>query len=420
MPKFISISGNCASGKSTLAKSLQNLLGWSLLPKERPEMRYLVDQFTDPQRWSFETQVRFLANKASSIRNEYYRNHNIILDRTIYEDMLFARKFYKDHKMDNRAFDTYSDIAQIFNSIIPVPDMILFCFASYNMCQQRFNMREKRPFEKLYPENHIESLEEMLLEWIKKVDLCPVYMVDTEKYDIRDRGTMEGLLSDIMSLYNRNEGYQMSLFNSFYDNSDEGFNILELVNNVPFVSSEGIEETASVNTFESGKTAYIAAPFTQYAELLSSSQMNLFSTNRPHGIISPKSSYRKNLLKISTAVEKLGFKAILPHRDINMWGNEVKGSSEIVEACHEAISGCSLFIGILGNSLGCHLEVGMAMAYNKPLIILEIANMPASFFVEGISNRSNAIIYKVGSIARAERVFDNESTLIFLRDQKLI
>ena len=70
---FIGVAGNIGVGKSTLTALLSQHLGWEPFLEGVQDNPYLADFYTDMARWSFHSQIFFLARRL--------RHHQQLLDR---------------------------------------------------------------------------------------------------------------------------------------------------------------------------------------------------------------------------------------------------------------------------------------------------------------------------------------------------
>ena len=51
-----------------------------------------------------------------------------------------------------------------------------------------------------------------------------------------------------------------------------------------------------------------------------------------------------------------------------------------------------MFIGVLGMSQGSHYEFGLARAFGKPALLIEVAELPTSYIAQGLSTLSKSLL----------------------------
>jgi len=130
-------------------------------------------------------------------------------------------------------------------------------------------------------------------------------------------------------------------------------------------------------------TAYIAAPFTDFASEMTLPPKLLLDLKPEHGVIQP-GRYRRFLLGIESSLNKLGINCFIPHRDINKWGNKKLSPEKGTELCTKYVHSSDIFVGIIGTSNGSHYELGLAMGEKKPIILIKCDEFPQSFIGKGI------------------------------------
>src|SRR5687768_12834884 len=91
---IVAISGMMGSGKTTLASNLARLLRWDSIPESLTAIKYLPDLFSDTQRWAYETQLAFLAEKGIQLLTPGTRA--IVLDRSLQEDVQIFAQYWHD------------------------------------------------------------------------------------------------------------------------------------------------------------------------------------------------------------------------------------------------------------------------------------------------------------------------------------
>ena len=106
----IGIAGNIGCGKTTLTRKLAEYYGWTPRFESVTYNPYLEDYYSDIQRWSFNLEVYFLAQRFRDTL-EIAKNEGVIIqDRTILEGVqIFVQNNYRMGNLSDRDFATYMD-----------------------------------------------------------------------------------------------------------------------------------------------------------------------------------------------------------------------------------------------------------------------------------------------------------------------
>lgn len=384
---YIAISGMMGSGKTTLAKKISSKLNWTYVPESLGAKKYLKDLFSEIQRWALEAQFGFLVDKATIALLQLERNKNFVLDRTFFEDIeIFAKYFHDKEYIDSRGFSTYKSLSEHYLHIIPPPEIIIYCECSLRTVKERIKIRD-RDFQKLYPPKHVEEIFEIYDDWKNNIEGKPFYIINSEQNDFRIESIANMVVEDIINVVNSNT----SQFELFEEISNPKLNILSEY--IPYNSYDSanltIKKVVPSILTPQHPYAYIAAPFTSIAQMpdQNSNNLELFDFPLNHGIIPNDDTMRQLLLNISAVLRENEILSIIPHRDVNDWGKKQKSPTEVLEKCIYHIEHCDLFIGILGESMGSHLEYGLALGLNKPSIIIQCEEIQSSFLSKGITKR---------------------------------
>ena len=181
--RFIAIAGNIGVGKSTLTRLLAERLGW--LPFYEPEADnpYLADFYADMRRWSFHSQVFFLANRVRQHKQLLERDEPVVLDRSVYEDAeVFARNLHLRGEMSARDWHTYESLYRSMSSLLRPPDLIVYLRASVPMLMSRIAQRG-RDYERVISADYLASLNTLYDEWASQFDACAVLTIETDALD---------------------------------------------------------------------------------------------------------------------------------------------------------------------------------------------------------------------------------------------
>ena len=180
---FIAIAGNIGVGKSTLTSLLSQRLGWEPFLEGVTDNPYLADFYAEMGKWSFHSQIYFLAQRLRNHRQLLERSHSVIQDRTVYEDAeIFARNLYARGAMQERDYRTYQDLYQAVTSILPPPDLVIYLRASLPTLNARIRQRGRSYEQQIAPE-YLTRLNVLYEEWFAHFSLCPVLTVPADELD---------------------------------------------------------------------------------------------------------------------------------------------------------------------------------------------------------------------------------------------
>lgn len=185
---FIGVAGNIGVGKSTLTALLSQHLGWEPFLEGVQDNPYLADFYGDMARWSFHSQVFFLARRLRHHRQLLDRPNSVIQDRTVYEDAeIFARNLYEQGSMEARDYDTYCELYQAVISILPPPNLVLYLRASTPTLIKRIQQRG-RSYERQITADYLDKLNVLYEDWFNHFALCPVLTIPADRLDFVANG----------------------------------------------------------------------------------------------------------------------------------------------------------------------------------------------------------------------------------------
>ena len=182
----IAIAGNIGAGKTTLTGLLAKHFGWEPHYEDVETNPYLNSFYEDMQRWSFNLQVYFLANRLRQIINIHSSGHNVIQDRTIYEDAyIFAPNLHEMNLMETRDFENYSALFELISALIKPPDLLIYLRSSVpNLVKQI--QRRGRVYEESIRLDYLKSLNERYENWITKYKQGKLLIVNVDEVNFAD------------------------------------------------------------------------------------------------------------------------------------------------------------------------------------------------------------------------------------------
>jgi deoxyadenosine/deoxycytidine kinase len=206
MAQIVAVSGNLASGKSTLAQALARHNGWCLFPRSGYDVSYIHDLFQEPRRWAFEAQMSFLEHKTRAVRDALQAPGTAVLDRSIEEDVnVFARYFHRRGWMSDRSYGLYQRYADLVVRPLRQPALVLYCSVPARVSTARLRGRP-RSYQELYPADHIEQLHQLYETWWAALRGPMKLRIDTVDTDVRCPATAKDLAARIGAMVLRAPG----------------------------------------------------------------------------------------------------------------------------------------------------------------------------------------------------------------------
>jgi len=142
---YIAIEGVIGVGKTTLARLLKPEFSTQLLLEVFEENPFLVDFYSDRERFAFQTQIFFLLSRyhqQRAVPKILRTGADLITDYTFEKDALFAGINLRGDELE-----TYGNLHKALAEKIPLPDLIVFLRADTDVLMQRIAYRD-RPYER--------------------------------------------------------------------------------------------------------------------------------------------------------------------------------------------------------------------------------------------------------------------------------
>lgn len=191
MTKVISVIGNVASGKTTLARGLADKLpGFFLDCDPFVENPFLETYAKNRSRWALATELHFTLSRYKQLSQEFAKDRRqpIIIDSGLAMGIgVYVKQHLHAKTMTHDEYDLFRELTSI---LIPkehfYPDIALFTKCSVSTCLHRVKDRG-RDFEKYYDTEYLTKLEQSLVELQANFHKhgVPVITLDSEDVDYR-------------------------------------------------------------------------------------------------------------------------------------------------------------------------------------------------------------------------------------------
>ena len=197
-PRFIVVSGLIGVGKSTLCKSLAEMLDYEPIFEPVDDNPYLEKFYKDPHKWAYPMQEflkhrRFAAYQYAAWGIKHGAFKGVVLDRSIHEDTVFAEINAKIGTIDSLNWKTYLQGFNDFQTFLPEPDVYIYLDASPEVCHARIKERA-RPAEAKsgfddgeeqdgIPLDYLRTLHNGYQDWLKEIaPRIPTVKIDWSRF----------------------------------------------------------------------------------------------------------------------------------------------------------------------------------------------------------------------------------------------
>ena len=147
---FIAVEGPIGVGKTSLAKAIAKSQNFHLLREIVDENPFLSKFYEDSEAWSFQTEMFFLCNRykqLTDIKQEINTNRKqVVADYHIFKNLIFSKR-----TLDSVEYKKYKEIYSILTKDIPVPNMIIYLYASEQTLMNRIGLRGRSFEENMNP-----------------------------------------------------------------------------------------------------------------------------------------------------------------------------------------------------------------------------------------------------------------------------
>lgn len=173
----ICVAGNIASGKTTLCKNLSTSLCLKLFEEDVEDNPFLELFYKNMAKWSYPLEAYFLARRFA--KHKIAEKEGGIIDRSIWEDRIFASNLYEKGLFDEKEYIKYSNDFIELESVVEEPDFIFYLKTSVNVLWDRLRERNRK-IEKDIKIEYLEELNEKYEFMFGSTGVVPkVIVIDT-------------------------------------------------------------------------------------------------------------------------------------------------------------------------------------------------------------------------------------------------
>lgn len=191
----IGIAGNIGCGKTTLTRMLAAHYGWTPKYEAVTYNPYLEDYYKDIERWSYNLETYFLAQRFQDLLEISKSKDVIIQDRTIMEGVhIFVANNKSMGNLSDRDFDTYMQLFNLMMSMVHEPDLLIYLKSSVPHLVSQIQKRG-RDYEKSISIEYLNNLNELYDQWIGNYK-GKVLIIEADNMDFENRPEDFSLITD--------------------------------------------------------------------------------------------------------------------------------------------------------------------------------------------------------------------------------
>lgn len=183
---LIGVSGIIGVGKSTLTENLGKAMGYKVLKEPVETNEYLDKFYKDMAKYSFPMQIYLLNHRFKQHQQMVWSSENTIQDRTIYEDVIFAKMLKEDGLMEDLDFKTYCQLFNNMTNFLHRPDVIIYLNVEPEEALKRVKTRS-RDCESDLPLEYLRKLKKGYEEWLADLrGRIPIIYLDWNTFQDTD------------------------------------------------------------------------------------------------------------------------------------------------------------------------------------------------------------------------------------------
>jgi deoxyadenosine/deoxycytidine kinase len=144
----------------------------------------ILDKFYhDRKRYSFPLQIFFLNRRFRMLKDASDLRKPVLMDRSIYGDMIFAKLLYEEGNMDKEEYILYQELLTNMLEHVEAPKLMIYLQIDTDSAIERIKKRG-RDYEQIVEREYWERLNNEYESYFKDYNLSPVLIIDAAKYDI--------------------------------------------------------------------------------------------------------------------------------------------------------------------------------------------------------------------------------------------
>lgn len=197
---LIGVSGQIASGKSTLVRRLGLELGLTTLLERDIANPYLESFYGDPESWAFRSFLLFFEQSLADQLAARDGAAGVIQERLPQEHLeVFGREFRAHGFLSDDDMALFERLWMLTSRLLRPPDLLIHLDVDSDEAFARLRKRA-HPGDDHITLQYLNELGRRYDQFVGSWDACPVMRVNTQVLDVRSAHDVERVASDVIEL----------------------------------------------------------------------------------------------------------------------------------------------------------------------------------------------------------------------------
>jgi deoxyadenosine/deoxycytidine kinase len=193
---YLCIEGVIGAGKTTLCNMLSKRFNARTILEEAEDNPFLPRFYTERRMFAFQTQLWFLVSRFRQL-SMMVAQQDLFHQLTIC-DYIFAKdRIFANINLDDDELGLYNHIAQVMESSISRPDLVVYLQASTDVLLKRIEQRA-RPYEFNMDVDYLELLNQAYNHFFFHYSSAPLLIINTNNIDfVKNSSDFEEIIEQI-------------------------------------------------------------------------------------------------------------------------------------------------------------------------------------------------------------------------------
>jgi len=200
---IVGVSGNLATGKTTLTKIIEEDFGFVRVAENPQENEFLPDFYADMRQWSLQSQLTFIVSRSASLVEAQKKGGNIVMDRTVSEDVLvFCHALNSYGILGDRELRLVRQAYDLICRVIPFPDLYIYLEDTTENIIGRI-YRRAIPYEQGIEREYINKIAGFYEQWLTTLNPLKIVRINTSSIDFRNSDGRQEIVKTLEQVFLR-------------------------------------------------------------------------------------------------------------------------------------------------------------------------------------------------------------------------